>query len=244
MAALQDGIDWKGVGDGTIADLLQSMDAAGVDVSVICNIATKPTQVQPIFDWCRRIASDRIVPFASVHPDTPDIADWLKRFVDAGLRGIKMHPMYQEFAFDEPRMDPFYAAVAESGLLLEPHCGYDIAFPGDDRSDPDRIARVIERHPSLKLICTHLGAWEQWSDVERYLAGKKVWLETSMSVSLLGTQATSELIRAHGPDRVMFGTDWPWTNQTDQINLLKMLDLERKQIEAVLGGNAAKLLGL
>jgi predicted TIM-barrel fold metal-dependent hydrolase len=243
MAALQDPIDWKGVGDGTIADLLRSMDAAGVDASVVCNIATKPSQVEPIFNWCRAVASDRIIPFPSIHPENPDPGGWVRRFKDAGLRGVKLHPMYQEFTFDEPRMDPLYAAVAEAGLLLEPHCGYDIAFPGDHRADVERIAAVIRRHPSLRLICTHLGAWKQWDAVREQLAGRSVWFETSMSVSLLGLQATAEMIRAHGADRVMFGSDWPWTHQRDQLNLLRMLDLPKAQIEGILGGHAATLLG-
>jgi uncharacterized protein len=244
MAALQGSADWKAIGDGTVGGLLRSMDAAGIDASVICNIATKPSQVEPIFKWCTQIASGRIIPFPSVHPDTPDVAGWIRRFKDAGLRGIKLHPMYQEFAFDEPRMDPVYAAVAEAGLVLEPHCGYDIAFPGDTRADTDRIARVIDRHPMLKLLCTHLGAWRQWEAVHKQLAGRSVWLETSMSVSLLGLRASADLIRAHDPYKVLFGTDWPWTHQTDQVNLLRLLSLPTEQVDGILGGNAAKLLGL
>jgi uncharacterized protein len=244
MAALQDPIDWKAIGDGTIAGLLRSMDAAGVDISVVLNIATKPTQVETILRWCEQIASPRIVPFASVHPKTPEIGRWVRRFRDAGLRGVKLHPMYQEFAVDEPRMDPLYAAVAEAGLLLEPHSGYDIAFPGDTRADAERLARVIQRHPSLKMICTHLGGWKQWDAVSRTLAGKNVWLETSMSLSLLGTQASADLVRMHGAGNVLFGTDWPWTDQTDQINLIRSMDLPKEQTEAILGGNAAKLLGI
>lgn len=244
MAALEDGIDWKAIGDGTLTGLLRSMDAAGVQASVICNIATKPTQVEPIFNWSRQIASDRIIPFASVHPETPDVASWTKRFAEAGLRGVKMHPMYQEFAIDEPRMDRVYQAIIDAGLLLEMHCGYDIAFPGDTRADVDRIVRAVERHPSLRLICTHLGAWRQWDAVRDHLVGKNVWLETSMSMSLLGLEVSNKLIRAHGPGRVMFGTDWPWTHQIDQANLLRLLDLSPEEKQAVFGGNAAKILGL
>lgn len=244
MAALQAPIDWKAIGDGTLGALLRSMDAAGVDSSVICNIATRPSQVDPIFRWCQQIASDRIIPFPSIHPDTPDVPGWVRRFQDAGLRGIKLHPMYQDFAADEPRMDPIYAAVAQAGLLLMPHCGDDIAFPNDRRADADRFARVIDRHPSLKLICTHLGAWRQWDAVRQHLVGRNVWLDTSISVSLLGVQATTDLIRAHGPDRILFGTDWPWDPQDEQVQLVRQLALPKNEIDGILGANAARLLGI
>jgi hypothetical protein len=244
MTALEDGCIWRSLGDGTIAGLLRSMDAAGVDVSVVCSIATRPSQVEPILKWSESIASQRIIPFGSLHPDTPDAAGWLRRFKDVGLRGVKMHPMYQEFAFDEPRMDPLYAAVAEAGLLLEPHCGYDIAFPGDVRADADRLAKVIDRHPTLRLICTHLGGWQQWDAVHKHLVGQNVAMETSMSASLLGLEATAALIRTHGHDKILFGTDWPWGHPIEQINLLRMLDLPAEQIHGILGGNAARVLGL
>lgn len=244
ITALEEPIDWQTVGDGTVAGLLRSMDAAGVDVSVICNIATRPSQVEPIFTWCRRIASERIVPLPSLHPQTPDAAGWIRRFADAGLRGVKLHPMYQEFAFDDERMDPVYAAVAEAGLLLTSHCGYDIAFPGDTRADVERTVRVIDRHPALRLVCTHMGGWQQWNAVLQHLAGRNVWLETSLSVSLIGLEAAARIIRAHGPDRVLFGTDWPWSHQTEQLNLLRMLDLAPDQIDAIAGHTAARLLAI
>ena len=72
MAALEGPTDWKAIGDGTVGGLLRSMDAAGIDASVICNIATKPSQVEPIFQWCTQIASERIIPFPSVHPRDPE----------------------------------------------------------------------------------------------------------------------------------------------------------------------------
>jgi len=244
MAALEDPLEWKAIGDGTIADLTRSMDAAGIDTVVICNIATKPSQVEPIFGWCKQVASPRIIPFPSIHPETPDVGSWLRRFVEAGLRGVKMHPMYQDFAIDDAKMDRVYEPLAQMGLPLMLHCGYDIAFPGDRRADVDRIVRVTERHPSLQLICTHLGGWKQWQAVREQLCGRNVWLETSMSIGLLGLEGTRQIIREHGPERMLFGSDWPWSHQTEQLNLLRSLDLPKEQLDAILHGNAARLLAL
>ena len=55
--------------EGTVRALLASMDSAGIDRAILCSVATKPAQVRKITDWSASIASDRIIPFASIHPD-------------------------------------------------------------------------------------------------------------------------------------------------------------------------------
>ena len=235
--------EWQAVGKGTVAGLLKSMDGGDVDVSIVCSIATKPAQVKNIFDWSRKIRSERIEPFPSVHPDTPDAAGWLARFADEGFCGIKLHPMYQDFTVDDERMDALYAAAAEADMVVEMHCGHDIGFPNDERANPERIARVIDRHPALRLVATHMGGWTSWDDVERHLLGKNVFMETSFTLKWLGPQRLMEFIGRHGADKVLFGTDWPWANQKEEIAGTKALGLEEGELRKVLCSNAGRLLG-
>ncbi|HOF18807.1 MAG TPA: amidohydrolase family protein [Phycisphaerae bacterium] len=244
IAALEAECPWKAVADGTVGSLLKSMDAADIDVSVLCTIATKPDQVEGIVGWCRKVRSDRIDVLPSVHPKTPDAAGWIRRFADEGFAGIKLHPMYQDFALDDPSMDDVYAAAAQCRLLITAHCGRDIAFPpDDDRASPERIVRVIDRHPDLTLVCTHLGGWRMWDEVEKLLLGREVYLETSFSLDELDPARAAEMILTHGEDRVMFGTDWPWQRQEESLALLRKLPLTDAQRRKVLWSNAANLLG-
>ena len=244
MAKLEGEAPIRAVGRGTIADLLASMDRADVDISAVCAIATKPDQAEGILKWCRKIRSDRIEAMPSVHPDTPQAGRWVERFAKEGFRGIKLHPMYQEFAADERRMDDIYAAAAAAGLLVVAHCGKDIAFPpDDDRAAPARFARVVERFPRLRLLCTHLGGWESWDEVEQCLLGTQVYLETSFSLPTLGAGRSVELIRRHGVERVMFGSDWPWKPQDEEIRLIRGLGLSETDTRAILWSNAARLMG-
>lgn len=244
MAKLQAAGGVPAYGDGTLGDLLRSMDQADIDISVVCPIATKPGQAEGILKWCRKIHGDRIEPFPSVHPDDPDAARWVARFAEEGFAGIKLHPQYQAFAADEPRMDPIYAAAAEQGLVITSHCGLDLAYPDDnDHASPVRFAKVIERFPSLPLVCTHMGGWRAWNLVDLHLVGRPVWLETSFSLEELGPQRAMDMIRRHGPDRVLFGTDWPWKPQDKELALASALALDPKEKNYLLWGNAAKLLG-
>ncbi|MCE5278924.1 MAG: amidohydrolase family protein [Planctomycetaceae bacterium] len=243
IAKLESLASWKAVGAGTIASLVQSMNEAGVDASVICAIATKPDQAAGILEWCRGIRSDRIIPFPSVHPDTPDAAAWVRRFADEGFRGIKLHPMYQDFAADDARADAIYAQAAKLGLLVTLHCGRDIAFaPDDDRASAARMAAILARHEGIKLVCTHLGGWKSWDESYEHLVGRNVYLETSFSLQLLGAHRATELIKEHGAGRVLFGTDWPWQSQSADIEFIRSLEIPEADKAAVLGENAAALL--
>jgi predicted TIM-barrel fold metal-dependent hydrolase len=245
IKSLEQDCPWKAVGRGTVRSLVRSMDKADVDISVTCAIATKPDQARGILDWCIEIRSTRIEPLASIHPDTPDPGGWLERIAETGLAGIKLHPQYQSFAADEERLTPIYDAAQQLGLVVAIHCGRDIAFPpDDDRAAPPRLANVIARFPGLKLICTHMGGWRMWDDVERLLLGQDVWLETSFSLGELGADRALAMIEKHGYRRVMLGSDWPWNRQSDAIAQLAELQLAPKQFDAIMFSNAARLMGI
>jgi len=241
---LQGNCQWEPVGNGTIAALTASMDKADVDISTVCTIATKPDQTAGIFKWCKKIHDDRIEPLPSIHPGTKKPEKWMARFANQNFAGIKLHPMYQNFAFDDPSMDRIYSAAADYGLLVVTHCGRDIAFPpSDDRASPKRIRRVIDRHTNMKLLCTHMGGWRMWDQVEELLVGQDVYFETSFSLAELGPKRATDIIQHHGTNHVMLGSDWPWGNQTEQVHLVEALGLSHHTTEAIRWGNAAKLLG-
>ncbi|MBN1507980.1 MAG: amidohydrolase family protein [Sedimentisphaerales bacterium] len=229
--------------DGTIADLLRSMDRAGIDKSVICCIATRPEQSEPILRWCTQIRSDRLIPFPSVHPADPACLDGIRRIREEGFLGIKLHPFYQNFFADEDRMLRFYEEVSRQGLLLTMHTGYDIAFPRIRRADPEKLRRIKEALPALKLITTHLGAWRQWDEVRQHLIGREIHMEISFGIDELGREQAREMILEHPSGCILFGTDSPWTDQSQTLSLLRNLNLSQERLAQILAGNALSLLG-
>lgn len=246
IAALEGEIDdqWKAKTDGTVAGLLGSMDDAGIDKAVICSIATKPGQFEPILAWCKAVRSERILPLASIHPDSEDPGRLIDRVAEAGLIGVKMHPMYQQYQADDfDRLGPIYDACAQAGLLLVSHCGCDIAYPGNDNADPARIAAVLDEYPRLNFVATHMGGWLSWPAVRKHLLGRDCWMETSFATLFMPPADLAELINAHGVDRVMFGSDSPWGHQGEELARIRKLPLPGEDIDAILGRNAEALLG-
>ncbi|MGD2174625.1 MAG: amidohydrolase family protein [Candidatus Brocadiaceae bacterium] len=231
--------------DGTVSDLVRSMDEAGIERSVICSVATAPKQVEPILRWSLEVGDGRVIPFGSVHPDCADPAAEARRIADAGLRGIKLHPQYQEFAVDERRMWPLYEAVAETDLILTFHAGRDIAFPpDDDRAAPRRILAVHRDFPTMPVVAAHMGGWKMWDEVLATLAGTDVYLETSYTFDTCDGGLIERILESHPPERILFGTDSPWRGQKETLELVREAFPDPDARRLVLGENARRLLGI
>lgn len=242
MKSLEHGASTKAFLDGRLSSLIASMDRAGIEKSLVCSIATRPSQFEPILQWSAEIRSDRIIPLLSVHPADPGYAEKIKIVKGEGFKGIKMHPFYQEFDMDEDRMLRIYEILCKENLLITMHTGHDIAFPRIRRADPAKILKVSEQFPDLKLVTTHLGSWEQWQEVEEILAGKPVYMELSFSLEYLQSNPIRDILRKHPREYLLFGTDSPWTDQAATINLFRGLQLGDETESAVLKDNAARLL--
>ncbi len=230
--------------DGRVSSLVDSMDGAGVDVSVVASIATKPEQFDSILSWSESIAGSRIIPFPSVHPSDPRVVERVTEVRRRGFSGLKLHPYYQEFALDEKRMTPLFERIEEEGLILLLHTGFDLAFERYRIADPKRIDVLIQRHPGLRLITSHLGAWEDWDQVEKYLLGRNVYMDTSYAFRFIGSDRARRFLLAHPEDYILFGTDSPWGNQRSDREEIEHLDLPESLKRKILGGNAAALLAL
>ena len=250
--------------DGTAAGLAASMARAGVDRSVVMPVATSPRQVPHVNDASARMnelgAQTGVLSFGCMHPDFDGWKEELARVRDLGLKGIKLHPQYQDTDFDDPRYLRILDRCGELGLVVLTHAGLDIGMPGKDNCAPEMVARALEQVGPVKLVLAHMGGWRQWDRVEALLPGTGVYLDTSFSLGeitplddghyrpedlpLLDEAAFLRMVRRFGPDRILFGTDSPWDDQGTALARLRALPLEKSELDAILGGSARKLLEL
>ena len=250
--------------DGTAAGLAASMARAGVDRSVVMPVATSPRQVPHVNDASARMnelgAQTGVLSFGCMHPDFDGWKEELARVRDLGLKGIKLHPQYQDTDFDDPRYLRILDRCGELGLVVLTHAGLDIGMPGKDNCAPEMVARVLEQVGPVKLVLAHMGGWRQWDRVEALLPGTGVYLDTSYSLGaisplddgyyrpgdlpLLDETAFLRMVGKFGADRVLFGTDSPWDDQESALARLRALPLESAELDAILGGNAQRLLGI
>ena len=98
IAALEQTSGIEAATDGTLRGLLASMEMAGVDMSVVLPVVTKPSQFESINRYAKSVNetySGKILSFGGIHPDCEDYKQKLDFIKELGLPGIKLHPDYQ-----------------------------------------------------------------------------------------------------------------------------------------------------
>lgn len=250
--------------DGSAAGLKASMTRAGVDASLVLPVATNPHQVPHVNDSSARMnelsPETGIYSLGCIHPDFDGYREELSRIASLGLKGIKLHPEYQGTDFDDPRYLRILDRCGELGLIVISHAGLDIGFPGKDNCSPAMVLRAIRQVGPVKLVLAHMGGWRQWDQVEELLCETQVSIDTSYALGsiaplddgfytpeqlpLMPEEQFMRMVRKFGAERVLFGTDSPWDDQAQALKRLRALPLEPWELEAILGGNAQKLLNL
>jgi len=262
---LQSASHTKPFTDGTVGGLRESMVRAGVDVSVVLPVATNAHQVSHVNDASaalnERGGETGVLSFGCMHPDFADWRAELARLARSGVKGVKLHPVYQGVRFDDARYLRILDRCAELGLIVTVHAGRDVGLPDADLVSPRMIADAVRQTDGVTLICAHMGGWRQWDDVERLLTDTGVYLDTAFSLgaltpngdgycrspeelALLSPEAFVRLVRVFGAERVLFGTDSPWGDQSKDLQQLRALPLTAAEQAAILGGNAMRLLKL
>ncbi len=230
--------------DGSLSGLLDSMEKMDVDISVVHTIATKPKQTPIINDWAISIMSDKIVPFGTIHPDYHDWENEIDRIKAAGIKGIKFHPDYQGYFSDDRKVYPIYEKVAQEKMIAMFHCGYDISFPNLIRNTPKHMKNVVIDIPELIVVGAHMGGHRMYDEVYKILTPLDLYIDTSFGHYILGDKKYTELIKKHGVEKVVFGSDSPWDSAKEQADIIKRLDFTDEEKEMLLYKNSKKLLNM
>jgi predicted TIM-barrel fold metal-dependent hydrolase len=235
---------YKPVTDGTKAGLLKNMDDWGIDVSVVQPVITKQSQTLKVNEWARSICSDRIVSFGGIYPHTDDYKRDIDYIVSLGLKGLKFHAEYQNFEIDEKRMLKIYDYAMSRGLIILHHAGIDPGMPPPYKSSPKQFAAIVDAMQGGVLVAAHFGGHAQWDDVERYLVGKNIYLDTSMGFAYYPHDQFLRIVKNHGVDKILFASDSPWSSAKDEKDVLMSLPLSEQEKNQILGLNAKRLLNI
>lgn len=235
---------------GTLEELKKSMKEAGIDYSVALSVVTKPSQFSTVNNYLAEInGKDGIVSFGGIHPDCEDICEKLDYIKELGLKGIKLHPDYQGTRMDDPKYIKICEEAIKRDLIILFHSGWDIGYPDSHNGSVEYAANLlnilnVDERKEAKIVLAHTGGWKNWDLVEELLVGRNVYFDLSFSIPYLSPAQMTRIIKEHGCDRILFATDSPWSGQKQSVDEISALDLDPEELEAVLYGNAAKLLDL
>ena len=239
---LEDYYHFSWEGNGLAEDLLANMDRAGVQRTVIFSSATKPEQVEAVNNYIAglcRMYPERFIGFGSLHREYAGYKDELVRMRDLGLAGVKFHPDFQNFEIDDPAMLKIYEAIGPDMIML-----FHIGDRVSEKSAPERLAKVLDTLPELRVIAAHFGGYSMWERAKQSLVGRNVWLDTSSAIPFMGIGEAAEIIAAHGADRILWGSDYPAVQPQTAIAQLESLGLSMEDQEKIFYRNAEKLLNI
>lgn len=232
--------------DGTASGLSEKMKADGIDFSVVCNIATNAHQLAKVNSFAIDINdfSRTLIALGSAHPDSEILEDELQRLIDHDIRGIKIHPEYMPYYIDDPEWDRVFSLCEEMGIFVLSHTGFDYVSPDKTASTPDRVAKVLDRHPNLTFIAAHMGGNRFYPQVLEHLCGREnLYFDTAIMSRLDKNDLyVSRIIESHGVDRILFGTDAPWSEPKNEVAFIRSLGLGKENEEKIFHLNAEKLL--
>lgn len=229
----------KPAADGRLVHLIDSAKENHVDKLVVCATATKAKQVTMINDYVSNLICDEIVGFGTLHCDFDGIDEEITRMKKLGLRGIKFHPIFQGFNIDDDKSMLMFEKIGENFPVL-----IHVGDKNSDGASPERLSNVLKELPHVNFIAAHLGGYSEWESAKKYLIGKNLYIDTSSSIRFLSPDETTEIIRAHGADKVLFGTDYPLSNHKFEFECMKKLNLTNDEYEKIYWENAYNLLNL
>jgi len=231
--------------DGTVTGLTRTMDDAGIDMAMTLAIANVARNVDRTNEFIGTVDRSRFIPFGTVHPELP-IERNLSSLRDNGIRGVKLHPLFQSLSLGDPAVIDLLHALAGDGIMVITHAGAGGDESANERGAPRHIRTIIEAVPGLSLIACHYGGYHRLDEAEDAVAGQPVVLETSWPPRLadLDRQRVRSILARHGTDRVVYGSDWPMTDPASEIAAVRALDLGPADEAAVLGGNLSRMLGI
>lgn len=231
--------DIKPAADGRFCHLTESAKENHVDKLVVCATATKPKQVQMINNYVSKLVSEHIVGFGTLHCDFDEIDAEIDRIKDLGLSGIKFHPVFQGFKIDDDKAMRMYEKIGDQFPILM-HMG----DKNVSNTSPERLSNVMKELPQVTFVAAHLGGYSEWEAAKKFLVGKNVYFDTSSSVRFLPPEEAKAIIRGHGADKVLFGTDYPLSNHVFEFECMKKLNLSNDEYEKIYWENAYNLLNL
>mgnify|MGYP000853339012 CR=1 FL=1 len=214
--------------------ILQCMDEAGIDRSVIFSICLPSRESNALTMECLQEAPDRFIAFAHVLPgEGQGAVDELKRsFAEDGARGVKLHCG----EMDEP-------SVQLLAPLLEVCIEHQAPVLIDMCGNITLARQLAESYTDLKLIIAHLGAPNDEDLIEQFIvmaeAYRSVYFDSSYCHRPWKIPEAIERLGAH---RVIFGSDGPLIHPTIELAKIQVCKLSAEDYTRVTEGNILSLL--
>ncbi|MFX0083836.1 MAG: amidohydrolase family protein [Candidatus Hodarchaeota archaeon] len=258
--------------DETGEKIIKWMNEAEIDftcVNTVDNVDNEVITEKIALMLNERIANiankypDRLMAFAGIDPRRENALDMLKQcFEEFGMKGLKYH-CDSGYHPNSPESIKILKYVEKKGGILLTHTG-PLGPPAICKyTEPLLLSETSNKLPNLKIIAAHMGSppkWREWAALAAFYPNlygdMAMWQAYAFGKYELFCRELRDLIDYAGLEKVLFASDGPVYDivipTKDYIQLIKDLPknapkgikFTEEEVEAILGNNAAKLLGI
>jgi len=235
-------------------DVVASMQASGVDRTVVMGFPWKEGSVcrvhnDYLLDAIRKYP-DKLIAFATIQPLDARDAQELERCLSGGMMGMgELGPDGQKFDVEDKWVLNASVEVLQAHdrpLLVHSSEPIGHEYDGKGKIHPWRLLKLAENFPDLKIVMAHWGGglpfYELMPEVGDAL--RNVYYDSAASSFLYRHDIFPNVTRLIGHERILWGTDFPLLSQSKFLARVRSCGLAPHEEEAILGGNAARLLRL
>jgi predicted TIM-barrel fold metal-dependent hydrolase len=236
-----------------VEGLLEAMDQNGVARSVVCGFPWQGSEQvrreNAYLVESARQYPDRIIPFIGLPQEEKAALTELEQSARAGAQGIgEWAPgTYGDRLWNIDAMRPLFAAIKEKGLPLLIHCNEPLGHPysGKGKVGLADMGTLVAALQGITVILAHWGGgfffYELMPEVAAICQG--VYYDTAASPFLYNKRIYQIAIAIVGPQRILFGSDYPLIPPARYKQEMQETGIAEKELEAILGLNAQRLLG-
>lgn len=183
-------------------------------------------------------APDRLFGFVFLSAKQPEASlRELDRCVrDGPMVGVKF---WLAAVCTDPRLEPVMRRIAELKVPVLHHTFFRYGGPWPGESTPADVVALAAKHPEVPFLCGHVGAdWE--AGIRAIRAAPNVVADVGGFEPRCGWVEMA--VRELGPERVLFGSDFPGRSFASQLAKVYSADLSPEARRLILGANLQRIL--
>ncbi len=242
-----------------IAALKNRMKVCNIDSALLLPTAPADKVEKVNSDFIRTAGPhENIFTAGTLHPESLDIDGELERLAHNKIKAIKLCSFSQGFDLNSVKAFRLFNAIEtfnfknsysffiifDTFFLAHDFFGTDLK----NTTTPVKIKTIVKKYPGINFVAAHMaGLTAPFQQIKKNIIQyDNLYLDTSNATHTLSKDQFVELLMIHGPERIIFGTDWPWFDFRKEYKTVEKLahraGFSGNQKQMIFGGNIYKLL--
>jgi uncharacterized protein len=234
--------------------------AAGVDACLLLPVASAGGVRETNDLFLKMVEGEPgLFTAGAIHPSTPGMDEELEKLSSRGVRALKLSSFSQKIDLESEESIRLFEKIHACNLagkprffiILDTFYQADVFFRASRQyiTTPERLDRLAEQFPEIDFIGAHMGGLAApFREIEEHLKPRNnLYLDTSNAAHMFSREEFIRLLTMHGPERILFGTDWPWFGHAEEVafirGLLNEAGFSVEEQSKIFSGNISLLLG-